>query len=158
MAYLTVDQWKTRTIMAPNEVTMLESKRPGFVAATIETVSCEIDDQLRNRYDVPFGGADPTNLCPRTVQGWVEKIVTRRAYMALGFPPEGQQDGQVVKDHDEATAAITEAADPTKPNRWNLPVRSDTKMSGVVFGTPQGYAEPDPYSWQDAQAEATYGR
>lgn len=150
MAYLSVAEWKSRTIMPGGDVDALEAQEPGFLSNALGDWTDEIEDRLRKRYAVPFVAP-----YPRAVLRWLTVLVTRDAYSKRGFNPSSEQDtASIITPAERAEASIKEAAD-SKDGLYDLPLRADAlDASGIVKGEPMGDAQASPYSWVDAQAEA----
>jgi hypothetical protein len=148
MAYLTVAEFRTRTVMPGEDVDLLEAACPGFLAANLEDVTSWIDSRLRKRYAVPF--AAPV---PNIVLRWLTKIVTLEAYKRRGFNGTSEQDREIIADRDKAEAEVKEAADSSE-GKFDLPLRQDLQTSSAISqGGPFGYSEAGPYSWMDRQVE-----
>jgi hypothetical protein len=145
-SYLTLDEWRTRSVMPPGDVERLEDVRPGFVAARLSMRSAELNARLAKRYAVSFGAPAPELVCL-----WLTVIVTLDAYEALGFPP-GTDTARIVDAAKAAQDAAKEAAD-GQAGLYDLPLRANTDASGVERGGPLGYSEPGPYDWMDRQRE-----
>ena len=102
---------------------------------------------------------DPSNLytaatpVDEVVLGWIEAIVTPRAYARRGA---NMADPQLVAIVDRATTAAKNVADAanSKDGLWDLPLNVDTGGSGITQGSPLGCSEQSPYVWADYQAEA----
>lgn len=154
MSYLSIAEFRTRTIMPQSDVDELEAREPGFLAAAIADNSQLIDSRLRKRYAVPF--KDPF---PLAVKRWLTHLVTREAYFKRGMNPSAEQDLEaIIQMANNALDELRQAAD-AHEGLFDLPLRADKSGSGIVYGGPQGYSEASPYTWQDCQMEAIrYGR
>lgn len=148
-AYLTLDEFKTRTVMPSEDVDALEAAYAGFIASKLSEHSSRIDARLRKRYVVPF--ASPT---PEIVLSWVERLTTKDAYLKRGFNPSSEQDAEIIARAKAAEDEIKEAADANE-GLFDLPLREDVPgTSGVSQGGPFGYSEQSPYTWMRKQREA----
>jgi hypothetical protein len=148
-SYLTVTEFKLRSIMPQADVDALELREPGFLAETIADWSEEIDARLRKRYVAPF-----SSPYPRTIIRWLVKLVTRDAYEKRGLDPSSASDEKAIYGAAEtAEAELKEAADSEK-GLFDLPLRADDSTSGVVNGGPLGYTEQSPYTWATLQKRA----
>ncbi len=153
MAYLTVSEFRARTIMPSEDVDMLEAVRQGYLSAQLADWSDEIDARLRKRYAVPF-----TVPAPRTVVRWLVKLATRDAYDARGNNPSAVSDAEAIyKAAERAEADLKEAAD-SKDGLFDLPLRADLTASGVTKGGPLFYSETSPYVWMTNQRDAAEDR
>jgi hypothetical protein len=151
-AYLTVAQFKVRTIMLGEHVDALEARYPGFLDAKLGEESAWLNARLFKRYAVPF--KDPT---PETVLRWLVAIVTLWAFKKRGFDAIAPEGLQLQKDSDDARAEAKEAAD-SVDGFFDLPPRQDLEgASGISRGGPLGYSEQSPYTFVDKQAEALEG-
>jgi hypothetical protein len=149
MPYLTVAEFKERTIMPEEDVDELEVRRPGFLSKRLAARTGEVHARLGKRYAWPF--ATPA---PEIVLLWLTQLVTVDAYNARGINPQGQ----ALDDERKAKDEIKEAAD-SVTGLFELPLREDKPgTSAVEKGGPFVYSEASPYEWVDAQAEAIRGR
>lgn len=144
--YLTLAQFKARTVMPPARVDQLEVDRPGYIDQQLEDWSRWLDAPLRKRYDAPFDSP-----YPKAVQAWLARLVTLFAYMGLGFDPTDAQGSLYEKDHDAAKAEILEAASAID-NPWDLPLKDSEKATGISKGATRGYSESSPYVAFDQQS------
>lgn len=145
--YLTLAQFKTRSLMPSEDVEVLEQQAPGFVEARIAFHQGRINGRLTKRYAVPF--ASP----PEIVLGWLTDLVTFDCYKKRGWNPSSEQDAEIKADSDVAAAEVKEAAD-SQNGLFDLPLReADTGASGVSLGGPMGYSEASPYAWTTKQRD-----
>jgi hypothetical protein len=151
MPYLSFAEFKDRTVMPPTDVDALHAAYPTFFATRITSLSAHLDSRLRKRYAVPF--ADPT---PEAVKAWLTALLTLDAYLRRGVNATDEQFVEIVKAADSTKLEIKEAAD-SETGLFDLPLRADTTETGIVQGSPFGYAEPDPYAWLDVQKELVRG-
>ena len=145
-AYLTLAEFKLRTVMPSEFVTAIESVEPGWTEMQLLQHSGWIDARLRKRYAVPF--AAPV---PETVLGWLARIVTFECWQRRGFDPADLSMDRAAKDADTARSEVLEAADSEK-GLFDLPLRQDLPAtSGIVRNGPYVYTEASPYVWADQQ-------
>lgn len=144
MGYLTVAEFKVRTVMPQADVDTLEVSEPGFLQQTLDDWSEEIDSRLAKRYAVPF-----KTPAPRVVKRWLVSIVSPIAYDKRGWNPQ-QDQAAIREDAKTAKEEIKEAAEAEK-GLFELPLIAGSEQSGVVRGGPFGYSEISPYVWADIQ-------
>lgn len=118
-----------------------------FVDATLISWTSRINTQLAKRYRVPFG---PT--VPAIVGKWLADIVTPEIWGKRGWDGEDAHADDVKALAQQAKDDIAKAAD-SETGRFELPLRDDQDGSAITKGGPFGYAEADPYTWTDVQAE-----
>lgn len=148
-SYLTLAEFKARTVMPGADIDALEALAPGFVLARLTIESGSINARLTKGYDVPF--AAPT---PDIVVGWLVAIVTEQAFRRRGVDPNDPQATEYVRDADRARAELLEAAN-SETGLFDLPLRQDLpSSSGRSKGGPLGYSETSPYVAFDLQREA----
>lgn len=144
--YMSVAEFRVRTLMPQAAVDQLESREPDFLQTTLNDRSDWINARLRKQYAVPFAAPYPP-----VVLGWLSSLVTPLAYGKLGWQPSSESDKASILDPaTEAKAEIKEAAD-SKDGLFDLPLRADTTVSGVSRGGPLGYSETSPYAAFDIQ-------
>ena len=73
---LTLAEWKSRTVMPPEDVDALEALHPGWILKRLTVGTSRLEGRLRKRYDAPF--AAPV---PEIVLGWLDATVTVEAYL-----------------------------------------------------------------------------
>lgn len=144
-AYLTLSEFKSRTVMPGEYVTAIERQDSGWTATRLEVNSAEIDARLSKRYAVPFGSPPPI-----AIQRWLTAITTLECYLKRGFDPTDKQGALYVQHRDEALAEVKEAANAVD-GLFELPLRADTSASGISKGFPKAYSEQSPYVWMDGQ-------
>lgn len=147
MAYLSISEFRKRTILSSADVDELETIAPDFLTTTLADWSSEIDSRLRKRYASPFASPPPA-----IILRWLTKLVTRDAYAKRGFNPGSAQDADAISAAAEsALAEMKEAAD-AKDGLFDLPIKQDTAdSSGVTKGAPLSYSETSPYRSFDLQ-------
>lgn len=146
MAYQSLSEFKTLTLIPATWVDELETNSAGFVSAQLTYWSDWIDAQLRKRYVVPFESPYPV-----IAVGWVNRIVTWRCLIKRGIDPTDQQFAQIVKDSDSAYEEIAKAAD-SEIGLFDLPLRADNPRSAIAYG-PRVYSEQSPYVGFDRQRQ-----
>jgi len=146
-AYLTVAEFKTRTVMPGAYVDELESAAPGFLAAMLADQSSWIDDRLRKRYAVPFAAPYPT-----TVQRWLVRLGTVEAYLRRGWGAQDEQAQMIQAQAGDARDEVREAAN-SETGLFDLPLRADTTDSGIARSGPLVYSEQSPYVYNDRQVD-----
>lgn len=148
MAYNTLAEFKTRSLLPPDYVDAVEAVQPGFTAAQLESCArLDIDARLAKRYAVPF--AAPV---PEAVKSWETRIVTHRVCLRRGVDPSDLQQADIRDDAAAAKREIEEAAN-SETGLFDLPLRADTTASGISKGGPRGYSEQSPYVWMDGQVD-----
>lgn len=148
MAYLTVEQFRTESLMPGIQVDQLEIAEPGFLFARLERRSGGIDARLRKRYAVPF--ESPT---PDKVVEWLIAQVVADAYLKLGVDPLDRQMADILAAAKLAVDEQKEAADSVE-GLFDLPLRKDTTETGISKGGTLGYSEQSPYVWKDVQVRS----
>jgi hypothetical protein len=153
MAYLTIPEFRLRSVMPEEDIDEIERKYPGFLSAKLEEYSSRIDTRLAKRYVVPLRSAS-TNAPPEIVFAWLTAFATHDAYLRRGFNPSSEQDGLIVKQWEWADKDITETSD-AEQGRYELMLlsQSGALVSGVSKGGPLSYSEASPYAWQLRQLE-----
>lgn len=147
MGYLTLAQFRLRTLMPKLDVDAVEADVAGFSQSRLDTNSAKIDTRLRKRYAVPFSSLVPY---PEAVLEWLTKITTYELYLKRGVDPSDQSIALVKSDKEQAEAELKEAAD-SVAGLFDLPVRDTLDASGVVKGGPLFYTETSPYTGFDTQ-------
>lgn len=143
--YLTIAEFKMRTIMPSQQIDRLESLHPGWLDAQLEASSRYVDMYLAKRYAVPFSAP-----YPEAVRSWVARMVTARAYLHHGIPASDAQQALVASDADKAETEVKEAADGNL-GLIDLPKSDLAQGSGVTLGGPRVYSESSPYVAGDVQ-------
>jgi len=146
-AYLTLAEFKARSLMPQSDVEALETAASGWVDGQLEYYSRAIDARLRKRYSAPF--AAPV---PEAVREWLTRIVTVRCFLRRGVDPADPQFAAIADDATEARAEIKEAADSVE-GLFDLPILDTADASGVSKGGPLSYTEASPYVWTDKQVD-----
>lgn len=152
IALVDVSGFTLRTVMPPGDVTVLETKAPGWLLSSLQTETAYLYSRLRKRYAVPFDAANP----PEVARRWLVQLVTSNAYRKRGANPQDPQLELVEKDRDRALAEIKEAAD-SNEGLFDLPLHAETAGTGITNGGPLGYSEASPYDWIDVQATSVRG-
>jgi hypothetical protein len=145
MAYLTNAQFQLYTLVPAEFVARVDMQYPGFVEAQLELQSAFIDARLRKRYEAPFKAPYPL-----VAQGWLARLVTMSVWLRRGFSPT-DEDAQTYQDqYTQTLNELTEAAD-SENGYLDLPLRADTKQTGIVNAAPHVYSEASPYVWTTLQ-------
>lgn len=144
-SYLTLAEFRARTVMPGVDVDGLEVIYPGWVLARLTIESASIDARLRKRYAAPFSA--PVS---DVVLGWLTAIVTEQAFRKRGIDPNDPQAAEYVADAKRARDEVLEAAN-SESGLFDLPLRQDTTESGISKGEPYGYSETSPYVAFDVQ-------
>jgi hypothetical protein len=147
VAYLTLAEFKSASVMPDEDVDALDARYPSFFDVQLENESAWIDARLRKRYAAPF-----ESPYPKAVVRWLAALVTERAYKKRGVDPNDQQAADIVQDEADARAEILEAAN-SVDGLFDPPLRADTTGSGISKGGPLSYSEQSPYVWTDQQVE-----
>lgn len=148
MAYLTVAQFRTESLMPGVQVDALEAEHAGFLEARLARRSDAIDARLRKRYAAPF--ASPV---PGKVIEWLLAGVTLAAYLKLGVDPLDAQIADIKEAATTADAELLEAAN-SETGLFDLPLRADTTATGISKGGPMSYSEASPYVHNDVRGTA----
>jgi len=146
-AYLDIARFKLLSTIPAAFVDTIEQQEPGFIDAQLAYWSDWIDSQLRKRYDAPF-----QLPYPGAVEGWLARIVTPRVWSKRGVDPNDEQ-WKETKDDDTAARAEIDRAANSETGLFDLPLRADTKDSGIERGFPKGYSEQSPYVFTTMQAQ-----
>jgi phage gp36-like protein len=147
-AYLTLAEFRARSLMAGVKVDALEAVQPGFVASQLEQVSRWVDMYLAKRYRVPF-----TAPYPEAVRAWVARITTYRAYLRLGVDPDDAQQTLFAEDKTSAEDEVKAAAD-SQLGLIDLPLSDTQAGSAIALSAPLAYSEASPYVGGDVQRDA----
>lgn len=145
-SYMSVSEFRLRTIMPQSDVDQLEISDPGFLAQTLDDWSDEINARLSKRYDVPFAAP-----IPPTVLRWLNKLTTREAYAKRGYNPSAKSDQESIEAAAlRAETELAEAAN-SQTGLFELPTKPLSR------GGPSAYSEASPYKWYEEQLETAYG-
>jgi Protein of unknown function (DUF1320) len=152
MAYLTVAEFKDRTVAPQEYVDEVETRQAGWTLKQLELWSKWIDARLAKRYAVPFVAP-----LPECVLNWLTRIVTWELYLKRGIDPTDAQNEQIKERADGALDEVKEAADNDK-GLFELPIRvmSGKDDEGVTRGSPLAHTEAGPYKWSRAQRSQAY--
>ena len=146
--YLTLTEFRSRSLMPSSDIDRLEDQEPGWIDQLLADWSDWIDARLRKRYAAPF---DPE--VPVAVRRWLARLCTPRCYLKLGINPLDQQSETIQEDYNDARAEIKEAAD-SEEGLFDLPLKEEADAaSGIVKGGPYAYSEQSPYVWADRQVQ-----
>jgi hypothetical protein len=144
-AYLTIPEFKLRTIMPSEQIDRIETLQPGWLDAQLESSSRWVDMRVGKRYRVPFSAP-----FPESVRSWVARMVTARAYQHHGIPASDAQITLVTTDADKAETEVKEAAD---GQLGLVDLAQGDALRGVSLGTPHSYSESSPYVGRDVQRQ-----
>lgn len=157
-SYVTFAELKIASAFDQSQWDELDARRPATVAAWLEQAQAEIDDPLRLRYLVPFActlpslDPDPAKA-PRTAKRWLvwlmDELFQAARREAGSLPGE---DVDLAARAQRARDAIAAAADQDRAAHPELPLRSDTRASGVSKGGPQMSGVNTLHGFFDAQA------
>lgn len=142
---LNLELFAVRSAMPIEDVRELERCEPGFVQAALNDTYDWICARLAKRYATPFGAP-----APGIVVRWNVLLTTPLCYGKRGTNTELYEkfEGQAL----EAKAEVREAAD-AKDGLFDLPLRADSEVTGIVKGAPLAYHERSPYEWMGRQSE-----
>lgn len=146
--YLTLARFIELTLMSSADVSLVESKHPGWIANQSTVLSGLIDSRLRKRYAAPFSAPVPS-----AVEDWCCRLLTLRTYLKRGVDATDEQFDVIRKDAEDAIEQLKEAANAVD-GLFDLPLRSDTTANGISKGAPLVLSEASPYTWTDEQWEA----
>lgn len=146
-AYLTKAEFQLRSLIPPEFIDAIEAVQVGWTDAQLTQWSRWMDSRLGKRYAAPF-----ESPYPEAIKGWLNRIVTLKAWLRRGVDPNDEQFQEIKQDHDNAMAEIKEAAD-ANTNNFDLPVSDLVVGSGIVKQFPMVYSEQSPYVGLDLQRE-----
>lgn len=148
-AYLTVDEFRLRTLLPTYVLDEIEQGTPGWLQSQLETFYADVNARLSKRYNVPF--ADPP---PTAVQQWCVHIVSLNAWLKRGVSAVDESFTEYQKKHDRAFEEMREAADAVD-GLFDLPATTAPNggdASGIKRGGPHVYSENSPYVGFSKQA------
>ncbi len=149
LPYLTLAQFKARTLMSPSEVDYVETDSPGFTVTRIAVRTSWMHQRLRKRYGLSL----PFETPPEILLGWLVDMVTWDVMRRRGLNPNDPA-GQLFSDAvTQALAEIKEAAD-SKDGLFDIAEAADESGSSVTTGGPLGYSEASPYTAAALQGQA----
>ena len=146
--YMSVADFRLRTVMPQGDVDQLEVIEPDFLQTMLNEQSAYLDARLRKRYAVPF----TVTPLPAMVFAWLTALVTPLAYAKRGWNPSAEQDRVSIMDAvDTAKDEIKEAAD-SVDGLFDLPlIMAGAATSAITSGGPLGSSSASPYRWTDDQ-------
>jgi|SRR5690606_34164122 len=150
--YLSVEQYKIRSVLRVGKIEAVERAAAGWLAQELLSWSKRIDVQLVKRYAVPFDASNP----PEIIQQWLARIVDVRVMLKNGVDQQDEQYEDIREDAKEARAEIKEAAD-SETGMYELPLKGGSASStaeAITKGGPYVYSEASPYAAFDVQEEA----
>lgn len=147
MAYISVIDYKRKSLLPGNIIDEVEARSAGFVAEQLELVSAHVGARLAKRYPLfkpPYA----------TILGeWVAAITDLRVYMKRGVSSLDETWQLYKERHDTALKEAEEAAN-SEVGLFEIPATSDPDAAGAVkHGTPYVYSEASPYVSMDRQGE-----
>lgn len=145
VAYCTLAEFKSIAVMPGTDVDALEAANSGWIDGQLRFHSRWIDSRLAKRYPVPF-----VTPYPESVQLWLVRIVTVRAYLKRGVDPNDEQFELISEDAKMALKEIEEAAN-SETGLFELPTTEGSAVAGATRGSPRSYTEASPYTWADEQ-------
>jgi len=149
--YLDFDGFKALTLAPSSFVDEVEKVAPGWVDGQLEYWARWIDSRLRKRYASPFPAFGDTPPTPRSVQGWLARIVTLRVFLKRGVDPDDLQLDTIKQDSIDAQSEILEAAN-SEDGWFDIPLKAGEDGSAINRGNPRSYSEQSPYVWMDDQS------
>lgn len=141
MAYFAAWQDLADYCSMPSEWLLEAGQR--FVEVQVEIFESKLNDQLRNRYAVPF--ANPN----ATVKGWIAAQVAFEVIKKRGIDPTDVMYGEYRDAAKLARDEITAAADSDK-GMFELPLL--VTVTPVARGF-RGISDADPAAWKRRQGE-----
>jgi len=148
LAFLTVDEFATRTLLPSNVLSAIESTSPGWLAAQIVGVSSRIQSRLSKRY--PDAWEPPYN---ETLKQWVVDIVSFNAWLKRGV---SQTDEAVQAFKDKYATAYNEITEAANGETGLFDLSKTTPdgktQSAIALGGTRVYSESSPYVWTDVQS------
>lgn len=148
MSYLTFQSYSDLTKLSSRHLELAQDDYPGWIEGQLAHWSRWIDARLAKRYAVPFD--EPV---PDVVKGWLRSIVDPEVLTKIGMDPSDLDVDRIDRDALDAKEEIKEAAN-SQFGLFDLPLRADTRKSGISKGAPFAYTEASPYVWRDDQARA----
>lgn len=144
-AYLTKDQFRTKSLIPASYVDEVEQRYSGFIDARLALNSGRIDGRLRKRYKVPF-----EIPAPAQVEEWLIAMTTMDVLTKRGVSPTDEQITEYRASGERAEREMMEAAN-SSTGLFDLPLTDGA--FGIVAGGPRSYSEQSPYAWMDVQRD-----
>ena len=148
MAYLTVEQYRLKTLVPTNVLDAIETRTPGWLAEQLNLVSERIFAQLGKRYQQ---WAD-ANKYPVVLGEWISRIMDVRVYLKRGVNPDDPQYQTLKELHDTAWKEVNDAAN-SETGLFDLAAEQGGTTSGLTRSGPLAYSEASPYVAFDQQSE-----
>lgn len=145
-AYLTLAQFRARTMLPAVEVDYVETDSSGFTATRINVAISYIHGRLRKRYGSSLPFASPY---PEIILDWITRIVSYEVLRKRGINPQDPSAEMFRADAERALTELKEAAD-SKDGLFDLPSPEEGD-SNVSTGGPLGSSETSPYVWSTYQ-------
>jgi hypothetical protein len=147
-ALIALDDFILLSTMPDVDVRAVESRVPGKVMTLFQLAQAQAYAILIKRYAIP----------PPPVDALVKLLVdctVPQVYQARGWDPTNDKRADQYNEiANAAWARLKEAADGKDGLFELLLPKSSPAQTLVSQGSPLFYAEQNPYSWQDAQANA----
>ncbi len=118
-SYLTVTEFKLRSLFPQEAIDDLETVAPGWLDATLNDASDLMNSRLRKRYAVPFLDTPPI------IRRWLADLVSVRCFVRLGVNPQDEQFNLVKREAEIAEEQIMEAANSVE-GLFDLPLLDDS--------------------------------
>ncbi len=156
--YITFAELKEASAYDPSQWDDLDARRPSTIARWLKSTQAAIDDPLRLRYAVPFATTPPSLVpdpakAPETVKDWQITLMDERFLEARREPgAEQDEDGGLKGRAKRVLDTIAATADQDRAAHPELPLRSDTRASGVSKGGPLMIGAVTYHGFFDAQA------
>lgn len=147
-AYLTVEEYKKRSMMPGVDVDALDTTAPDFLPARLLALTSRLNAKLRKRYAAPF-----SSPVPEIVLEWLTRLMDPIAYFRRGVNPQDPQFEALKEDAKAAWDEINEAAN-SNEGLFDLPLREDTNETGISRGGPMCESQVSPYDFVDVEADA----
>jgi hypothetical protein len=143
--YVTVPEFRTRSVMPGAYVDELEIGAPGFLQSRLVARSSFTDRYLGRRFPVPFDAP-----YPEAVLDWVTRLVTPEAYQRRGVDPSDLSMQAAIDSAARAEEEIRQAAN----GEMLIDFYTEDKRSRITKGAPLMYSETSPYVARDIQRSA----
>jgi hypothetical protein len=146
-SYLDLSSFRSATDAPSETVDEVELRYPGWIDFRLAIKSQWIDSRLRKRYATPF-----VSPYPLVIVDWLSRIVTPIMMRKRGVDAADEEYLEYVKDRETAEKEVLEAAN-AEEGLFDLPLRADTSVPGIVAPQVLGYSESSPYVAFDIQAQ-----
>jgi hypothetical protein len=146
MAYLATARFKAMARIPQDYVDAVEMASPGWTQLQLDLESAYLDSLLAKRYVVPF---HPVNT-PLIILRWLVDLVSIQVLKKRGFDATQLDAEQYVADAVNARKDLGEAAN-SETGLFELPLRSDSPLSGISKSRVKSYSETSPFLGQRLQ-------